>query len=78
MAKKLTQRQQPQKPVRATDLAQKMVDPTKQEGQVTTDPAPNPTQRRKMLPTGTAMEEAAKEKTDGGGRQSGLGHQVNS
>jgi hypothetical protein len=51
------------------------------EGQATmdsADPTPNPTQRRKTLPTRTYVEEAAKEKTNGGGRRPGLGHQVNS
>jgi hypothetical protein len=58
-----------------------MVDPVEREGQATmdsADPTPNPTQRRKTLPTGTYVEEAAKEKTNGGGRRPGLGHQVNS
>ena len=31
-----------------------------------------------MLPIGTTVKEAAKEKTDERGRQPGLGHQVNS
>jgi hypothetical protein len=54
-----------------------MTDPTEREGQVMADPAnptPNPTQMRKMLPIGTAMEEAAKGKTYGGGRRPGLGY----
>ena len=60
---------------------QKMADLAEREGQQTTDPAdpaPNLTQRRKTLLTRMTVEEAAKEKTNGGGRQSGLGHQVNS
>ena len=60
---------------------QKMANPAEREVQVTTDwadPTPNATQRRKMLPTGMAVEEAAKEKTDGGRRRPGLGHEVNS
>ena len=56
---------------------QKMADPSKREGQAMTDladPAPNSTQMRKMLPTRTVVEEAAKEKIDGGERWPGLGH----
>ena len=62
------------------NLVQKMADPAKREGQATedpADPAPNPTQRRKTMLTWTAVEEVAKEKTNGGGRQPGLSHQVN-
>jgi hypothetical protein len=38
-------------------------------GALQANPAPNPTQRRKTLPTRMAVEEVAKEKTDGGGRR---------
>ena len=58
-----------------------MANLAEREGQATmdlADPALNPTQMRKTLSTGAAMEEAAKEKIDGGGRQPGLGHRVNS
>jgi hypothetical protein len=63
------------------DPVQKMVNLAEREEQATTNLAnrtPNPTERRKMLPTGTTVEEATKEKTDGGGGRPRLGHQVNS
>jgi hypothetical protein len=63
------------------DLVQKMANLAKREGQVTTDPAdpsPNLTWRRKTQPTRTIVEEAAKEKIDGGERRPRLGHQINS
>jgi hypothetical protein len=72
--KKLARRQHLKKPIGAMDSLER-------EGQAMVDsanPAPNLTQRRKMLPTWIAMEEAAKEKTNGGGRRPRLGHQVNS
>jgi hypothetical protein len=60
---------------------QKIADLAEQEEQTTTnlaDPTPNPIERRKTLPTGTTIEEATKEKTDGARGRSGLGQQVNS
>jgi hypothetical protein len=81
IGKKLVHKQHPQKLVRVTNPVQKMANLVERKGQATVDsadPAPNSTQRRKMLPTRMAVEEVAKEKTDGGGRRPGVGHQVNS